>query len=294
MSYTSRKVYEFISKQTNPATDGAGDPIVERKTCRISGTQFPIFQSDLAFYKKASPTIAGKIYAIPLPTICPEERERRRLAFRNERKLYKRTCDATNKDVISLYSPANPYTVYDQKYRQSDAWDPLQYGVPYESTVSMQKMFVRLHESFPRISLNTHLNENSEYTNQVRHSKDCYMCFDSGYLEDSLYCSSCFYSSKCLECYMCKQCTDCFQCVQCIDCYASLYSYKCKNCTNALQSSNCENCSHIFQCENLQHQSYCILNKQVTKEEFEIYVAQHMTTLLERPHASIKEHMEQQ
>jgi len=39
-----RKVYEFISKQTNPAKDGAGDPIVERRTCRRTGEEFAIFK----------------------------------------------------------------------------------------------------------------------------------------------------------------------------------------------------------------------------------------------------------
>jgi hypothetical protein len=83
-----RKVYEFISKQTN-------DPIVEWKTCKVSGKEFPVFQSDLDFYEKISPTFAGKKFQIPTPTLCPEERMRRRLIRRNDRKLYRRECDAT-------------------------------------------------------------------------------------------------------------------------------------------------------------------------------------------------------
>lgn len=51
MYYTSKEVYEFISKQTN-------DPIVEWKTCAISGQPFAIYQSDLDFYAKISPTFA--------------------------------------------------------------------------------------------------------------------------------------------------------------------------------------------------------------------------------------------
>lgn len=48
MNYTSKEVYEFISKETN-------DPIVEWKTCAVSGVDFAIYQSDLEFYKKVSP-----------------------------------------------------------------------------------------------------------------------------------------------------------------------------------------------------------------------------------------------
>ena len=96
MHYTSKEVYEYISKQTNPAaSDGAGDPIVERKICKVSGQSFAIFKSDLEFYDKISPVFNGKKYLIPTPRLCPEERQRRRLMFRNERKLYRRNCDAT-------------------------------------------------------------------------------------------------------------------------------------------------------------------------------------------------------
>jgi hypothetical protein len=76
-NYTSREVYDFISRQTS-------DPIVEWKTCKVSGQPFPIYQSDVEFYDKISPTFNGKKFAIPTPTLCPEERERRRMAWRNE------------------------------------------------------------------------------------------------------------------------------------------------------------------------------------------------------------------
>ena len=88
MYYTTKEVYEFIGQQ-------ASDPITQWKTCAISGQEFPIYKSDRDFYDKISPTFNGKKYQIPTPTLCPEERQRRRLLFRNERKLYKRKCDAT-------------------------------------------------------------------------------------------------------------------------------------------------------------------------------------------------------
>jgi hypothetical protein len=113
MSYTSRETYDFISKQTN-------DPIVEWKTCKVSNQPFPIFKSDVNFYNKISPTFNGKKYQIPTPTLCPEERQKRRLARRNERKLYRRTSDFSGAEMISIYSPNTPYTVYSAKERRSD------------------------------------------------------------------------------------------------------------------------------------------------------------------------------
>ncbi|NOZ44885.1 MAG: hypothetical protein GXP45_07230, partial [bacterium] len=109
--------------------------------------------SDLSFYDKISPkfetskeigdkligqkpdyfsrTEEGKLrIQIPTPKLCPEERQRRRLLFRNERKLYRRKCDATGESIISMYSPDPPtgqagkeYIVYKQDFWWSDKWN---------------------------------------------------------------------------------------------------------------------------------------------------------------------------
>ena len=91
-----KRVYEFISAQTN-------DPIVEWKTCTISGQPFAIFQSDLEFYDKISPTFNGEKFPMPTPTLSPKEREMRRLSRRNEWKLYRRKCDKTGTSIIAIY-----------------------------------------------------------------------------------------------------------------------------------------------------------------------------------------------
>ena len=88
-----KKVYEFISQKTS-------DPIMEWKTCEVSRKEFPIYKSDLEFYDKISPVFDNQKFDIPTPKLCPEERARRRLAWRNERKLYRRNCDATGKPII--------------------------------------------------------------------------------------------------------------------------------------------------------------------------------------------------
>jgi hypothetical protein len=170
MHYTSREVYEFISRQTN-------DPIVERKTCVISGQPFAIYQSDLDFYKKISPTFNSQKFQIPTPTLCPEERQRRRLSFRNERKLYRRQCDASKKTIISIYSPDKPYKVYDQKIRRSDARDPMEYGMDFDFTKTFTENFRKLQYEVPRISLLNGFSENTEYANHARRQSNCYLSF---------------------------------------------------------------------------------------------------------------------
>ena len=157
MIYTSRKVYEYISHQTN-------DPIIERKTCIISGQPFAIYQSDIDFYNKISPMFTGQKFQISTPTLCPEERQRRRLAFRNERKLYKRRCDATGEQIVSIYSPDKLYKVYNQRYRWSDSRDPMDYGMDFDFTKTFTEQFKRLLYKVPYEALNNADSENSEYT----------------------------------------------------------------------------------------------------------------------------------
>jgi len=166
---TSRRVYEFISKATN-------DPIIEWKTCTVSGEPFAIFSSDLAYYEKISPTFAGKKYLIPAPKLCPEEREARRMAWRNERTLYRRKCDKTGKSMMSMYPENCGYTIYDWKVRYSDARDAMDYGREYDFSKSFFENFEELNRAVPKKSLHiVDSMENCEYCNYGIFSKSCYL-----------------------------------------------------------------------------------------------------------------------
>ena len=140
MEYTSKEFYEYISKQLN-------DPIVEWKVCRVSWQEFPIYQSDLEFYDKVSPSFeVDEEYVkeflknnddiknsfkyewwklkvkLQSPTLCPEERYRRRLSFSNLCNLYKRKDSGSWKWVISIYSPDKSYIVYDYNFWNTYSW----------------------------------------------------------------------------------------------------------------------------------------------------------------------------
>jgi len=109
----------FENEKVNSTTPGClhhgvkhDEKIVETKVCKHCGVSFDITDKDLEFYEKVSPVFSnfnpgvkketsglkllesGKIkYLIPSPTLCPDCRAKRRMSFRNERKLYKRKCD---------------------------------------------------------------------------------------------------------------------------------------------------------------------------------------------------------
>ena len=168
MLYTSRATYEHISRQAN-------DPIVEWKTCPISGTQFPIYQSDLDFYDKISPIFNGQKYPIPTPTLCPEERGRRRYIWRNEKKFYRRKCDFSGKEIIGSYSPDKPYKIYDQKMYRTDEWNPLEYGIIFDENQPFTPQFEKFFKAVPLPSLYSINPQNSEYTNFTVNNRNCYL-----------------------------------------------------------------------------------------------------------------------
>lgn len=285
MSYTSREVYEFISKQTN-------DPIIERKTCTVSSQKFAIFQSDVEFYNKISPTFNGKRFQIPTPTLCPEERQRRRLLFRNERKLYKRKCDATGDNIISIYSPDKPYKVYDTNFWWSDSRDPMIYKLDFDSSQSFTEQFIKLQLLVPRLPLFATNNENSSYSNGATQLKSCYLLFVSDYCEDSLYCQNINYSKNTVDCSAGSKYLHCYECIGCDNCTNSYYSQNCQDCQSLFYCHACQNCQNCIWCVGLHHKKFCIYNTQYTQKEYEqLQKVIHSETTLQELQKLTKNHI---
>ena len=190
------------------------------KICPISNKEFTISQSDLDFYNKISPTFAGQKFQLPTPTLHPEERQRRRLSFRNERNLYRRKCDASGKDIISIYSPEKSLKIYDQKIRRSDSRDPVSYGQDFDFSKTFTENFKTLLQVVPRQNLIGANNENSDYVNLTADSKNCYIVIESSNAENCLYgywlqrCTNCTDSNFCESCESCYEIDNCFRSYQ--------------------------------------------------------------------------------
>jgi hypothetical protein len=140
---------------------------METKQCKHCNSDFGITNKDLDFYDKVSPVFNGEKFGIPSPTLCPECRQQRRLSFRNERKLYKRKCDATGKNIVSIYSPDKEYKVYSQDFWWSDKWSALDYGRDFDFEKPFFEQIDKMMKEVPRSSVINGLNENSYYCNHA-------------------------------------------------------------------------------------------------------------------------------
>lgn len=164
-----------------------GENIIETKKCKLSGKEFFVTDYDRELLEKISPTYNGKKLILPNPTLCPDERQKRRLSFRNERKLYHRKCDKTGKQIISIYSSDKPYIVYDQKVWWGDDWSGFDYGRNFDFSRTFFEQFNELLISTPKVSILNTRCENSEYTNHTIQSKNCYLCVGTTKSEDCYY-----------------------------------------------------------------------------------------------------------
>ena len=283
MEYTSKEVYEFVSEKTN-------DPILEWKKCRLSWQNFPIYKSDLEFYDKVSPIFeVSQKYAkefleknddikdnfeyknwklkakIPTPTLCPEERSRRRFSFANEMKLYIRKCNISGKQIISTFSPDKQYQVYSQEIRFD--WNWKETFCNYNQFTFSESINLLL-KSTPVAGKSVSNSENCEYTNYTVDSANSYMSFDSIWLNNCLFVREGVNCENCIDCECITECQNCFSCIKIENCFGLLYSEKCLNCSESSLLYNCTWCHNCFNCANLQNKSYCINNQQYTKEEY--------------------------
>lgn len=245
------------------------EKVVEVKTCPHCSASFEITDKDLEFYEKVSPKFGDKKYSIPTPKLCPDCRQQRRLSFRNERKLYKRKCNATGKDIISIYSPDKPYKVYEQSYWWSDKWDPLDYGRDFDFTKSFFEQFEKLMKEVPIVSLYATNSENSEYTNYAANNKNCYLT--SSFVWD---CQDCLYWNFLVDCKNIIDCSHvqhsqhCYECTDCISCINTFFSNNTFHTQSSYFLSNCIWCSYCFWCVNLLNKKFHIFNKSYSEKEY--------------------------
>jgi len=242
-----------------------------QKTCTNCSASFEITNDDLAFYDRISPVIGGKKFTIPPPTHCPDCRLQRKIAWRNERYMYKRTCDATGEQIISMYPPDSPFKIYKQDIWWGDSWNALEYGREFDFNRPFFEQFRELQVEVPRLALVNKNSENAQYTNHASGNKNCYLSAVTFECEDIYYSDWIIdHSRDLVDCsYMMESCELCYETYYAWGAYRVFFSEFMKRCQDAWFCYDCVNCKHCFLCTNLRSKRYCIRNKQYSEEEYE-------------------------
>src|SRR3989344_4242289 len=232
----------------------------ETRSCQNCKQDFIIEAEDFSFYEKIQ---------VPPPTWCPECRQQRRYAWRNDRNLYRRECRLCQKSTVSMYSPNKPFKVYCPNCWWGDGWDATEYGRDYDPSRPFFEQLKGLQRDVPRISLLGKNSVNSEYTTHSSDNKNCFMCSSAMHCEDSLYSDFIFYCANIADCTaVYKKAERCYECVDVQNCYRCQYSVLINDCTECYYCYDCRGCSDCFLSTNLRNKKYCFLNRQYDKESY--------------------------
>lgn len=67
------------------------------QTCEKCGKKFLVIDQEQEFLKKKE---------LPFPTLCPTDRQEKRIKNRGERNLYRTTCQQCDANMITSYDPS--------------------------------------------------------------------------------------------------------------------------------------------------------------------------------------------
>lgn len=231
-----------------------------KQICKTCNKEFVIRDEDIVFYEQMK--------TVP-PLDCPDCRMAKRLTFRNERTFYKRPCDLCKKNIITVYSPDSPYTVYCHDCWWGDNWDPKSFGRDYDFSRSFFEQYKELQKEVPRIGLMAFNNVRSEYTNGSAENKDCYLIFAADYNEDCMYGRLLQRDKQCVDCAFLHESELCYECIDCRQCFKCMYSEQCQSSSDLLFCYNMRDSQNCILCTNGRHMSNSILNVKYDKVTFE-------------------------
>jgi len=171
-----------------------------------------------------------------------------------------------------MYSDKVSFPVWTHEEWWTDDWDAKSYGRDFDFSRPFFEQLNELWNDVPHYSLQNVSCVNCEYSNMAWGSKNCYLIFGCIDDEDCSYGHILWNSKESTDALYLFKCELCYWCTDCINCNKVLYSQDCENCSDSIGLFDCRGCINCIGCVNLQSKTYCIFNKQVTKEEYEQFL----------------------
>ena len=230
----------------------------ETRLCQNCRKQFVIEPEDFLFYSKLN---------VPPPSFCSSCTMQRILTWRNERSLYRRK-DAFGKDIISIFAPEKPFTVYDHKSWWSDEWDALNFGRDYDFS---RPFFVQFRELLEKVPLPSVINKNavnSDYCNHSEDSRNCYLIFGSIWNENVLYAKGAIKCKDSVDIFFGNKEELAYENVHCEETYNVSFGKNSNASRDSSFVSDCHGVEGCFLSVNLRNKKYHIFNVPYTKEEY--------------------------
>lgn len=167
------------------------------------------------------------------------------------------------------------YCIFNKQYAKEE----YELEIKKLKQLDQKEIFARVEELKKKIphAASRQINTmNCPYGNFIYDSANCYWCFYVADIENSGYIFSCDLIKSSFDIYFAAGNTDegshmelCYEITDCGNCYGCAFLEWSENCTNCYCSFSLVNCSDCWGCVGLQNKKYCILNNQLTKEQYE-------------------------
>ena len=237
----------------------------EIRQCQNCKQDFTLEADDFSFFE---------MMKVPAETLCPDCRLQQRLAFRNERNLYRRKDSKTGKDILSIYSPEKDFKVYEQSVWHGDSWDPTEYGRDVDFSRPLFQQIKELMHDVPFASLNNWNGVNSEYCNFTESNKNCYMVFGGDFNEDCLHATFNFHCKNAMELYWVTRAELSYELTDSENCSRSAFGGFLNNCVDVKFGFDLNGCTDCFGSVNLRNQKYYYFGERKTPEEYKKLVGE--------------------
>jgi len=192
----------------------------------------------------------------------------RRLAWRNERNLFKRKCDLCSKQIFTFYTSDSKFPVYCSDCWWSDKWDPLTYGRDFDFSRPFFEQFNELMNEVPKMGMLSFKNENSEYNSLLAFSKNSYMSPGSYHVNDCYFIRKSQYCTDCINSIFIDHCELVAESVNCQNCYNCSHLINCRNCSDSKYLSDCFSCKNCFMCSGISHKEFYFKNKEYEERDY--------------------------
>jgi hypothetical protein len=191
------------------------------------------------------------------------------MTWRNDWRLFKKKDAHTDEEIFSFLPEESPVKIFDRDYWISDAWDPMEYGQDYDFSRPFFEQFKELLFKVPLPSHSMFNIVNCHYCTNANNIKGCYLVRGASYTEDSAYLIWDGFSKQCFDSHMTNKCELSYGNVNTSACYRTFFSVDCESSQELILCKDCVGCNSCFGSISLRNKSYCIFNKEYSKEDYQ-------------------------
>ena len=150
----------------------------------------------------------------------------------------------------------------------------------------LQERFKEIKKRYPAKPNENILCENSEHGNYLARCKNSYYSFDTADSNDIVYIFDSFMSKYCVDGDYVIESELCYECIDVLKAYNSTYLNYCGRVSDSHFCWDCGDSSYLFGCVHVKYKEYCVFNKQYSKEEYFIKIAE---LLKRQPEENLKD-----